>query len=189
MNVYPSRWCWASHLQHVFPKWPKFQRHSKYSFQNQVLSQMHLRPILRCPVQSSLPPSLENTSLGLSPIFHWSSLKIGHQDPWVPGWDAQIILTADRNPRDKIQGSCHHCLVILQLATSKQESLKKYHHQMNWSICSSVDPQLVQPDKNNVMAQTERDLHSVKHYEIHVGFTPFSEGQCSLSSSSEQNWT
>lgn len=49
---------------------PSFKDTHKYSFQNQVLPQMHLRPIVRWRVQSSLPPALENTSLGLSPIFH-----------------------------------------------------------------------------------------------------------------------
>lgn len=46
----------------------------------------------------------------------------------------------------------------------KEVSLKKY--QMNQSISSRVDPQLVPADKNDTMIQTERDSHSIKYYKI-----------------------
>lgn len=94
-----------------------FKDTHKYSFQDQVLSQLHLRPVLKRLAQSSPPPLSRNTSLGLSPILLGSSLRLGHRGLWVPGWDAQIYHTEDRNSRDVIQGSCHRCLVILQLAT------------------------------------------------------------------------
>lgn len=50
MNIYPSRWCWASHLQHVPPisiQDSKHQRLINYLFQNQMLFHLHPRPILK----------------------------------------------------------------------------------------------------------------------------------------------
>lgn len=123
------------------PKLPKLQRHSEILIpeSSAILSPFKTNLQVACPLISTT--TFRNHTPW--PLFNFSlsSLGIGHHGPWVPGWDAQNYHTTDKSiPRDRIQESWDHCLVILQLATGQQESLKKCHSQMNWSICSRGDP-------------------------------------------------